>query len=81
MASPHVAGIVALMAEKNNALTATQAEGYPRVHGAPLPAGCRDVYQPSGALASICWNPMQRALASRMRLPRWTQSRPDFVLS
>ncbi|MFO7697213.1 MAG: S8 family serine peptidase [Anaerolineae bacterium] len=55
MASPHVAGIVALMAQKNGELTAPQAEAILESTALPLPAGCRDVYQPSGALASICW--------------------------
>ena len=55
MASPHVAGIVALMAQKNPALTATEAESYLTGTAIPLPAGCRTVYTPSGATEDICW--------------------------
>lgn len=55
MASPHVAGIVALMAEKNGGLTATEAEGYLEDSAIPLPAGCLDVLQPNGATETICW--------------------------
>ena len=55
MASPHVAGIVALMAQKNPALTAAQAESILEDAAIPLPAGCRDVGQPGGATQNICW--------------------------
>ncbi len=54
MASPHVAGIVALMLEKNPTLTATQAEGFLEGSAIPLPAGCRSVVGPRG-LAEYCW--------------------------
>jgi subtilisin family serine protease len=55
MASPHVAGIVALMAQKNNALTAADAETYLQNSAIPLLAGCRTVYDPSGGSSSVCW--------------------------
>ena len=55
MASPHVAGIVALMAQKKPGLTASQAENILRTSAVPLPAGCRDVPQSSGATAEFCW--------------------------
>ena len=55
MASPHVAGIVALMAQKHPSLTAAEAEGYLESSAIPLPAGCRNVPQPSGTTAEFCW--------------------------
>jgi len=56
MASPHVAGIVALMAQKHPALAQAQAEAFLESAAIPLPAGCRSVRGPSGALATICWD-------------------------
>jgi len=55
MASPHVAGIVALMAEKYPALTAAEAESILESTALDLGTGCRFVYQPSGAVTEICW--------------------------
>jgi subtilisin family serine protease len=55
MASPHVAGIVALMAQKKPALTALQAEKMLEGAALPLPAGCRTIYAPSGAAQNVCW--------------------------
>jgi subtilisin family serine protease len=55
MASPHVAGIVALMAQKNPALTAGQAEAILEESAIHLDAGCRDVTGPGGAVSNICW--------------------------
>ena len=55
MASPHVAGIVALMVQKNPALIAADAEAILVGSAIPLPAGCRDVYGPSGVPEVICW--------------------------
>ncbi|MCE5309971.1 MAG: S8 family serine peptidase [Acidobacteriales bacterium] len=55
MASPHVAGIVALMAQKNPALSAAQAETILESTAIPLSAGCRTVYDSSGASSSVCW--------------------------
>jgi subtilisin family serine protease len=54
MASPHVAGIVALMAQKNPGLTATEAEGILEGSAIPLAAGSRDVNTPYG-LKTLSW--------------------------
>ncbi len=56
MASPHVAGIVALMAQKNNALTATEAEEILEDSATSLEPGCRNVSAPSGVVENICWD-------------------------
>jgi subtilisin family serine protease len=56
MASPHVAGIVALMVQKNPGLTAAQAEAILTGAAISFPIGCREVYQPSGATENICWD-------------------------
>lgn len=55
MASPHVAGIVALMAQKNPALTAAQAESILESSAIALPAGCRMVIDPFVGLTEFCW--------------------------
>ncbi len=55
MASPHVAGIVALMAQKSPALAQAQAEAYLVGAAIPLPAGCRMVRRPGGLPAQVCW--------------------------
>lgn len=55
MASPHVAGIVALMLQKNPALTAADAESILTGAAIPLDPGCRTVYASSGVASSICW--------------------------
>ena len=55
MASPHVAGIAALMAQKNSALTPAQAETILTSSAIPLPAGCRMITGPSGATENVCW--------------------------
>ncbi|MGB9800919.1 MAG: S8 family peptidase [Thermanaerothrix sp.] len=55
MASPHVAGIVALMAQKNPALTAAQAESILTSSAIPLPADCRNIYTPYGTTENVCW--------------------------
>jgi subtilisin family serine protease len=55
MASPHVAGIVALMAQKHPALVQEDAEAYLERAAIPLPADCRTVAQPSGPPQPICW--------------------------
>jgi subtilisin family serine protease len=53
MSSPHVAGIVALMAEKKGSLTSSEAESILTSTAIPLPAGCRIIIEyPSG----ICWD-------------------------
>ncbi len=55
MASPHVAGIAALMAQKNPALTAAQVEAILEISAIPLDPDCRTVYDPTGASEPICW--------------------------
>jgi len=55
MASPHVAGIVALMAQKNTSLTAAEAETILETSAIYLAPGCRTVYQPDGTTAQFCW--------------------------
>jgi subtilisin family serine protease len=54
MASPHVAGIVALMVEKEPSLTATQAESILETSAIYLAPGCLNVNQPGG-LTEFCW--------------------------
>lgn len=56
MASPHVAGIVALMAQKHPALTAAQAESILEASAIYLAPGCRDIYNPGSATpVPVCW--------------------------
>jgi subtilisin family serine protease len=56
MASPHVAGIVALMVQKDPALTAALAETYLENSAVYLAPGCRNVYNPGGTTTSqVCW--------------------------
>lgn len=55
MASPHVAGIVALMAQKNHSLTAAQAESILTKSAIALPPGCRTAAQPDGSTQQFCW--------------------------
>ena len=55
MATPHVSGIVALMAQKKPTLTAAEAETILETTAIPLPAGCRNVHDISGPVVSICW--------------------------
>lgn len=55
MASPHVAGIVALMAQKYPALTAPQAESILEGSAIVLPPGCRTVIDPNVGLVEYCW--------------------------
>lgn len=55
MASPHVAGIVALMAQQKPFLTATQAETTLEAAAIPMAAGSRTVRQGSGAVTTVSW--------------------------
>jgi subtilisin family serine protease len=55
MASPHVAGIVALMAQKDPALTAGQAEAILEATAVPLAPGCRQVSLPGAPAQTVCW--------------------------
>jgi subtilisin family serine protease len=55
MAAPHVAGIVALMAQKYPALTPLQAETILQDAAIPMGAGSLNVYQPNGTTRVISW--------------------------
>jgi len=55
MASPHVAGIVALMAQKSAGLTAAQAEAALEDAALPLPAGSRNIIDPNVGPTTISW--------------------------
>jgi subtilisin family serine protease len=55
MAAPHVAGIVALMAQKKPDLTAGAAEAILEGSAIELPSGCRDVPNPDGSTTEVCW--------------------------
>lgn len=55
MASPHVAGAVALMAEANPGLTQGQAEKALEATAVPLAAGSRQVLDPTGATTTVTW--------------------------
>ncbi|MDH4288183.1 MAG: S8 family serine peptidase [Aquincola sp.] len=56
MASPHVAGVAALMMQKNSSLTQGQVEAILKGSAIALPAGCRDVATPAGTSAHVCWD-------------------------
>jgi subtilisin family serine protease len=53
MASPHVAGIVALMTQKKPSLTASQAEYFLEKSAVPLAPGCATV--DDRPVAQMCW--------------------------
>jgi len=55
MASPHVAGIAALMLQKNPELNQENLEAFLKDAAIPLPAGCRMVQGPSGPKVNTCW--------------------------
>jgi subtilisin family serine protease len=54
MASPHVAGIAALMAQKKGGLTGPQAEAILTGSAIPLPPGSRSITTPSGT-STVTW--------------------------
>jgi len=57
MASPHVAGIVALMAQKNPTLTSAMAEQYLEESAIEMPApACLNVRNSSGTVERYCWD-------------------------
>jgi len=55
MASPHVAGIVALMVQKKPTLTASEAESILEGSAFPLAPGCRNVIDPNIGPTQFCW--------------------------
>ncbi len=55
MATPHVAGIAALMLQKSPSLGQGAIESILESSAVPLAAGCRVVAQPSGPPQTICW--------------------------
>jgi subtilisin family serine protease len=55
MASPHVAGVVALMCQKKPSLNAATAESILKATAIPLPAGSRTVALPGGATEVQSW--------------------------
>jgi len=55
MASPHVAGIAALMMQKNGTLNQEDVEDILTGAAIPLPAGCRTVQGPAGPAVETCW--------------------------
>lgn len=55
MASPHVAGIVALMAQKYPALTSAEAEAILTTTATYLAPGCRNVNDGAGSIVEYCW--------------------------
>ncbi|HEX6406438.1 MAG TPA: S8 family serine peptidase [Gemmatimonadales bacterium] len=56
MAAPHVTGTVALMLQKNQGLTQSQAESILESSAVPMGAGCRSVLPGPGAPAEqVCW--------------------------
>jgi subtilisin family serine protease len=56
MASPHVAGIVALMVQKKPTLTASEAESILEGSAFPLAPGCRNVIDPNIGPTQFCWS-------------------------
>jgi subtilisin family serine protease len=56
-ASPHVAGIAALMSEKNGTLTQAQVETILKTTAVPLNSGSRNATQPDGSVQTITWGP------------------------
>jgi subtilisin family serine protease len=55
MASPHVAGVAALMLQKKPTLKQAEVEAILKASATSLPAGCRSVSSPAGATSQVCW--------------------------
>jgi subtilisin family serine protease len=55
MASPHVAGIAALMLQKNPTLQQADVEDILETAALPMGAGCAMLSQPSGPAEQTCW--------------------------
>jgi subtilisin family serine protease len=53
MASPHVAGVAALMLQKNPALTQAQVESILKGTALPMPGGCRSMMATG---SQVCWS-------------------------
>jgi subtilisin family serine protease len=56
MASPHVAGLVALMAQKKPTLNAADAESILKSTAVSIPAGCRTITDITGLPMQVCWD-------------------------
>jgi subtilisin family serine protease len=56
MAAPHVAGLVALMAQKNPSLAASAAEAALTSNAVKLDPGCRNIVDPNVGATSVCWS-------------------------
>jgi subtilisin family serine protease len=57
MASPHVAGIAALMMQKDRTLSQTRIEYILESTAIALPPGCRAVVDPNVGPTTFCWGP------------------------
>ncbi len=55
MASPHVAGVAALLMQQDPTRTQAEVEAILKNSAIPLPAGCREITDVSGAMINICW--------------------------
>jgi subtilisin family serine protease len=55
MSAPHVAGIAALMMQKNPSLTQGMVETLLEGAAKPMAAGCVNVLVPGGATQNVCW--------------------------
>jgi len=55
MASPHVAGIAALMRQKKPTLRQAQVEAILESTAIPLAAGCRKIVDPNVGPTEVCW--------------------------
>lgn len=56
MSSPHVAGIAALMMQKNPTLSQADVEATLEAAAIPMPADCRTVATSSGGTITECWS-------------------------
>jgi subtilisin family serine protease len=67
MASPHVAGIAALLAQRDPNIRQGTMETVLKAAAAmaPMNSGCRSVSQPSGPAQNICWGPGNDPAASQ----------------
>jgi subtilisin family serine protease len=55
MATPHVAGIAALMMQKSPTLNQAQIENILETTAIALPPGCRNVVDPNDGRVEVCW--------------------------